>query len=232
MAASQVISNSCRPIREGEPVCYAAKMETNLLAIFLVSSVALLSPGPAVLAIISTALSQDRTRALCLAAGVMTASLMWSAAAAFGLGAIMFAHAWVVETVRILGGLYLLFLAYRSARSACLHKNLAVSKLSLTSPGAAYRRGLIIHLTNPKPVLFFGSLFALMVPAGSSPLTLIAVMGTVAAPSAIAFFGYALVFSNGAITVRYLRARRWIDGLFALVFGALGLRVLTSRLAN
>ena len=207
-------------------------MEPNLPAIFLVSAIALLSPGPAVLAIISTALSQDRLRALYLAAGVMTGSLMWSAAAAFGLGAIMFAHTWVFEAVRFFGGLYLLFLAYRSARSALLHKELTVSRMNLSSPGAAYRKGLAVHLTNPKPVLFFGSLFALVVPAGSSPTTLLTVMATVAVPSAIAFFGYALIFSHGAIAAHYLRARRWIEGMFAFAFGVFGLRVLTTRLGD
>ncbi|MEN0001158.1 MAG: hypothetical protein AAF940_09755 [Pseudomonadota bacterium] len=75
-------------------------------------------------------------------------------------------------------------------------------------------------------------LFAFMVPAGSSPATLLSVIGTVAVPSAMAFFGFALVFSKGSVVSIYAKARRWIDGAFALVFGVFASRVLTSRIVD
>ena len=126
-------------------------MDVSLPTIFVISVLALMSPGPAVLVIVGTALGQGRARALGVAMGVMTGSLLWSAAAAFGLGAIMLAHAWAFEAVRIAGGAYLLFLAYRSARSALRRGELRPSTVMVSSLRAAYLRGLAVHLTNPKP---------------------------------------------------------------------------------
>ena len=50
--------------------------------------------------------------------GVMTGSLFWSISAASGLGALMLAHAWLIEMLRYAGAAYLLYLAYKAARDA------------------------------------------------------------------------------------------------------------------
>lgn len=204
-------------------------MDVNLPAILAISVIALLSPGPAVLVITGTALSRGRAQALFVAFGVMTISLCWSATAAFGLAAIMLAHAWVFEAVRLAGGVYLLFLAWRAARSAFRDHSPVAAEARPMTLRAAYLRGMAVHLTNPKPVLFFGSLFALAVPPGAPPATLLLVMGTVAIPSLVIFCGYAFAFSIPRMVAFYGAARRWIELGFAMAFGIVGVRVLASR---
>jgi threonine efflux protein len=76
------------------------------------------SPGPSTLAIAGTAMARGRAQALALVAGIACGSWSWSVAAALGLGAVMQANAWVFEVLRYCGAGYLLFLAYKSARSA------------------------------------------------------------------------------------------------------------------
>ncbi len=56
-------------------------------------------------------------------------SLIWSISAALGLGAIMLANAWVFEIIRYFGAAYLMYLAYKSARSAFSSK--AMTRLYL-----------------------------------------------------------------------------------------------------
>jgi len=48
--------------------------------------------------------------------------------------------------------------------------------------------------------------------------------------SATVFFGYALLFSMGAFVRGYQKMRRWFEVTFALLFGAAGLKILTTRL--
>ncbi|MEM7675230.1 MAG: LysE family transporter, partial [Myxococcota bacterium] len=79
-------------------------MTVDLFVIVLVSALSLLVPGPAVLLVISTALAKGRRAALVTVLGVMAASTLWSAAAAFGMGALMLANAWALEVVRYAGG--------------------------------------------------------------------------------------------------------------------------------
>jgi threonine efflux protein len=78
-------------------------VEVNLPIILLASLIVAASPGPATLAIAGTAMRSGRKQSLALASGITTGSLFWSCAAAFGLGAVMLTHAWVLEIIRYCG---------------------------------------------------------------------------------------------------------------------------------
>ncbi|MDE4173779.1 LysE family transporter [Phaeobacter sp. PT47_59] len=203
-------------------------LEVNLPLILLAAFVASVSPGPATLALAGTSMASGRTSGLALASGITTGSLMWSVAAALGLGAVMLANAWVFEVIRYFGAAYLMFLAYRAARSALSQKNIATRSFTGGKP-TLYAKGLALHLTNPKAILFFGSLFSLGIPPGTEVAQLAIVIAAVGLQSFLVFHGYALIFSSQAMTAVYLRLRRWFEGAFAIGFGAASLKILTAR---
>jgi threonine efflux protein len=203
--------------------------DINLPLILVAALLATGSPGPATLNIAGTAMTSGRSRALAMAAGVSTGSLMWSTAAAFGLGAIMLANAWVFEAMRYLGAGYLIFLAAKSAKSALTPGDLVTRSGRYSSAGRAYASGLALHLTNPKAILFFGSLYAVGVPAQTAPLTLLTIIAAVAVQSTLVFHGYALLFSSAPAVRVYLRLRRWFESAFALAFGYAGFKILTAK---
>jgi len=203
--------------------------EVNLPLILLAAFMTSASPGPATLAIAGTSMASGRKQGLALASGILTGSLCWSVAAALGLGALMLANAWAFEIIRYVGAAYLLFLAARSARSA-MRKGEAATSIITGSLGAIYAKGLALHLTNPKAILFFGSLYAIFMPPGAPASELVKVIAAIGTQSFLIFHGYALLFSNGAIARLYARLRRWFDGVFALAFGYAGLKVLATRL--
>lgn len=131
--------------------------------------------------------------------------------------------------LKIVGGLYLLWLAWKSLRSAMTAVPLAVSTPSKRSDD---RRmvfsGLLIHLTNPKGV--FGWLATISVGmAVDAPLwvAMLIVAGGVTI-SAVGHIGYAIAFSTGRAVSIYARARRGIQLCLAAVFGAAGVRLLTT----
>ncbi|CTQ49765.1 LysE family translocator [Jannaschia donghaensis] len=206
-------------------------MDIDLTLILLAALVAGASPGPATLAIAGTAMSPGggRRAGLALAAGITCGSLTWSVAAAFGLGAVMLANAWMFEVVRYVGAGYLMWLAFKSARSALSRRALATTALSGTARGLFFK-GLALHLTNPKAVLFFGSLYAIGIPPGAAPADLAIVIAAVGVQSALTFHGYALLFSVPAMTRTYVRLRRPFEAVFAAAFGAAGVKILTARL--
>ena len=158
-----------------------------------------------------------------------TGSLTWSIAAACGLGVLMLANAWVSEVIRYLGAAYLLFLAFKSARSALSRSTVILNARSGTAR-ILYSKGLMLHLTNPKAIFFFGSLYGIGLPASATVEQLALVVLAVGALSATVFHGYALLFSLPPIVRFYTRIRRWFEGLFAVGFGLAGLRVLTLPL--
>ena len=76
------------------------------------------SPGPATLALASTGMARGRTSALALAGGILVGSGAWAIAAAAGFSAAMIANAWLADILRIVGATYILWLAFKSIRSA------------------------------------------------------------------------------------------------------------------
>lgn len=202
--------------------------EINLPLILIAALIASASPGPATLAIAGTSMTSGRKAGLALAAGITSGSLVWSISAALGLGALMLANAWAFELMRYVGAAYLLFLGLKSAKSALTPGTPATRAIAAGSLSAAYAKGLALHVTNPKAILFFGSLFAIGVPPGSNPMDLAMVIAAIGAQSFCIFHGYALMFSTRGMTATYARLRRWFEAVFALAFGAAGLKILTS----
>jgi threonine/homoserine/homoserine lactone efflux protein len=202
----------------------------NLPLILAAGLIACSTPGPATLAIASTSMTLGRRLGLALAAGVATGSVMWSCAAAFGLGTLMLANAWVFQGMRYLGGGYLLYLAWKAARSAMRTRPIVADNAAYTSATQAYLKGLALHLTNPKAILFFGSLYAIGIPAHEPPRALAIVVAALAAQSLIVFHGYALIFSSAPMARGYLRLRRGFETALAVAFGAAGLKILFSRM--
>lgn len=204
----------------------------NLPLILAAALVAAGSPGPATLAIANASMAHGRRAGLALASGVTTGSLCWSVVAAFGLGAVMLAHAWLFEAARYLGAGYLIFLACKSARQALRpHQDAVPGTLDAPTGSRAFRRGLALHLTNPKAILFFGSLYSIGVPKGASAGDLLWIILAVGVQGAVIFHGYALLFSNRHMVNCYLRLRRLFEAVFAAAFAAAGVKILTSRIS-
>lgn len=204
--------------------------DINLPVILFAAFLAAGSPGPATLTIAGTSMSSGRTAGLALASGVTTGSFVWSVSAAFGLGAIMAANAWLFEVFRYVGAAYLGWLALKAARSAWMGTRLSTRPLPPIAPARAYAKGLALHLTNPKAVLFFGALYAIGIPPGTPPGALVTVILAVGIQSLIMFHLYALIFPSAPMTMLYARAKRGFETFFALSFGAIAFTVLTTEI--
>lgn len=203
--------------------------DVNIPLILLAAFVASASPGPATLALAGTSMASGRASGFALASGITTGSLIWSVAAALGLGTLMLANAWIFEIIRYLGAIYLVFLAYKAARSAFSKRDI-VSNPLIGSKRTLYAKGLFLHLTNPKAILFFGSLYSLGLPPDISAKNLGLVVFAIGVQSFIIFHGYALLFSSARIACFYLRMRRWVEGAFAIGFGAASFKILTAKI--
>ncbi|WP_298496489.1 LysE family translocator [uncultured Maritimibacter sp.] len=203
---------------------------SELAPILVVWAVGVASPGPAILALISTGLGAGRRAALGVALGIMCGSAFSAISAGLGLGAVMMANAWSVEILRYAGAGYLLFLALKSARNAL--RPGAKALRPVTDPvsfARGWRKGALVHLTNPKAVFFWGSLYAVVL-SPDAPVTDIVELGVgCMTVSALVVLGYAVAFSTPRIAGLYLSARRWFEGAFAGLFGFAAVSVLLTR---
>lgn len=126
-----------------------------LLPAYLAYVVTIASPGPSNMAILELALRRGRDAALAFAAGVVTVSWTWALLAATSLSAVLFRHPWLLDGVKTVGGLYLLWLGWRAASAAQRSGIHEASERSPETRGLAslYARGVLMHLANPKAVI-------------------------------------------------------------------------------
>ena len=202
----------------------------SLLALYGVYLLAVASPGPSTMMIMGVAMSQGRGAALALASGVVTGSMTWALLTAAGLSAVLLRYAHAITAIKIAGGIYLLYLAYRCARSAVAGVTAAQVDAAMPAPqsaGTLYRRGLLMHLSNPKAILTWIALMSMGVQAGQPPGTLAAIAGGCTLIGVAVFGGYALVFSTAPAVRAYRRARRPIEALLAGCLGLAGIKTLS-----
>ena len=188
------------------------------------------SPGPATMGIAGTAMTSGRTSALAFALGILAGSASWGIAAALGLSAIMLANAWIFELIRYAGAAYLGWLAIKALKNAA---NPAAAKMGTPFSGSAtslFSKGAAIHITNPKAILSWGSIYAIVAPSDATPGLLFGYFGLLYAGSILIFIGYAFLFSSPAMVRGYARARRWFDLAFAGFFGFASFKILTAKL--
>ncbi|MGB0844230.1 MAG: LysE family translocator [Alphaproteobacteria bacterium] len=201
----------------------------SLVFAYTMYLIATLSPGPANLAIAGTSMRFGRTAGLSIALGVILGSLTWGVLAAIGLSAFLLSYGWLMNLLRVVGGLYLLWLAYKALKSASSNNGLAIEKAQKHPNYKSYfLKGLAIHLTNPKSIFAWLAIIAVGVgEAGTTLTSFIVVVGCWLMGICI-FSGLALLFSTESMARTYLSFRRWIDGLTGLVFGFAGLSLMLS----
>ncbi len=189
------------------------------------------SPGPATLGIASTSMALGRRAGVIFALGILTGGATWGIAAALGMSALMMANAWVFEVLRYVGAAYLIYLAMKSLRSAMSEKPGLTGKAQAGTPWRIYTKGVLVHLTNPKAILSWGAIYAITLPPNASGADLAFMFCFLYSGGALVFLSYAFLFSSQKVVQGYTRLRRWFEGAFALLFGAAGLKILTTRVA-
>lgn len=193
--------------------------------------IATVSPGPAIIAIIATSVSQGRRAGVTLAMGVLTGSYTWALLTASGLSAIVGTYGHAIIVLKIAGGCYLLWLAFNALRSAVKPTHaITTAAPRPTSMKRLYFKGLGIHLTNPKAIFSWIMLISLGMPVGAPAYATAVFIAGCMVLGLIVFGGMALIFSLGPVNRAYVRGRRLIEGLMAGFFAFAGLRLLTAKI--
>lgn len=195
--------------------------------------IATASPGPAILAIIATSVSQGRKAGLALAFGVLTGSYIWAILTASGLSAVVRTYGHAIIVLKVIGGLYLLWLAwnaFRAARKSQEAYRAQLATLPALSPRRQYLKGLGIHITNPKAIFNWIMLTSLGMPPGAPSGVMTTFIAGCMVIGVAVFLGFALLFSLAVINGAYLKSRRAIEALMAGFFAFAGLKLLTTKL--
>lgn len=151
-------------------------MSLETWALFCVTEMVLcFTPGPAVLLVVSLALTHGARAGLAASVGILGANAGYFVLSATGLGALLLASWELFFLIKWLGAAYLVWLGLRMLVSRS--RRLAPPDAAERTRLAPLRHGLITQGANPKALVFFTALLPQFVdPAGDIP-TQIAVLG-------------------------------------------------------
>lgn len=195
----------------------------QVIALVSALSLAILTPGPAIIATVQTAFAHGRENALPYALGLACGASLWCIAALFGLALVFKLHPGWFAGLKIFGGFYLLWFAW----------GLWAASTRPLPPAAGGAKGFVggiaLNLSNPKPALFYAALILSVFPDVLTP----ARQGLVYAIClATELFWYALVavlMSTAPMRSRYFAAKFWIDRAASLAMALLGLLLIVKH---
>lgn len=202
---------------------------TVLLSVLAVHTVAMVSPGPNFLIVTQTAVSRSRREGVFAALGIVAAGVVWPSAALLGVELIFTATPWLYWSIKLFGGAYLIYVGIKSWRQAgCVPADSGDGAAGV-SAWRAFRLGFITNVANPKAAIFFGSIFAAVLPP-QLPLWMHAAVIAVVLGNALWWYtGLALFFSTPRAQRGYLKAKRTLDYLTGGFFIFVGVRLMLSK---
>ncbi|UMP06868.1 LysE family translocator [Amycolatopsis sp. EV170708-02-1] len=194
----------------------------TIVGVYLAAAV---TPGPNFFYVAHTASTHSRRAALFAALGVATGSALLAGAGVLGATVLLGRWDRFDHALRLVCALYLAYLGAKILWS--LRKTTeAQPGLAVSTWKQSYTRGLLTITTNPKAMIFFGSVLTALLPSTTAPGIRVAVVVAIAAASLCWHSVLALTFSFGPVRRVYDRMKRPFDLLSGVIFLALGASVI------
>jgi len=204
----------------------------DYLLFLLICLVATFSPGPAVLLAVKNSASYGLRKALWGVGGNVAAMITMASLSAAGLGALISASEALYQLVKILGGLYLIYLGIKTwcakdkASNSHSHLCEGVSRYKLF--GEAYAVGV----TNPKAVVFYTALFPQFIAFEHSVAQqFVTLTMTFAFFSFLALSIYALAANRLRVLLMKEKVRKVFNRVTGGIFIGFGLSLMASNKA-
>lgn len=206
-------------------------MDVNWVAFVGVVMVAYLVPGPDFVVVLRAA-TRGRRSGVAAALGAQTGLCVHVAMSVVGLSVLLSRHPELLTTVRVLGGIYLLYLAGRLVVPTFRPARREEQRTPDERPSdrSSFAQGFLTNVLNPKAVLFFAAVLPQFVSGPAPTWVQVSVLG--ALDVVLGLVAWALVVVVGARLgglLRRDRVRRWWDRVTGAGLGLLGGGLLATR---
>jgi len=133
-------------------------MRLDIWIVFLLATtLASLTPGPAVLAVVATALRAGAGAAWSFVAGIMTANLVYFGLAAIGLQVLLASDS-LFQAVRWVGAGYLVWMGARALFGRAHTVDIAAATSPALPGWTLFRQAVLLQATNPKAYIYLAAL--------------------------------------------------------------------------
>lgn len=191
----------------------------------VLAAVLTIIPGLDTALVLRSALSQGRRHAVATAAGICSGAFAWGAAAAIGATALLAASEFAFTVLKLAGAAYLVGMG--ALMIAGTFRRRSDEEPDIPRPGgsivAAYGRGALTNLLNPKVGVFYIAVIPQFIPAGAPPLPMGLLLALVHVLESLVWFG-AIIAATG-FARRWLqgqRVKRWVDRVTGVVLTGFG----------
>lgn len=200
----------------------------DVLAAFCAAALLLaFLPGPDNLFVLTQSAMHGASTGLVLTLGLCTGLVVYSVAVAFGVAAVFEATPQAFTALKTAGAAYLLYLAHGALRA----EPAPLDGGARVDPRQAYRRGIVMNLTNPKIAVFFIAFLPQFTsPARGSVSTQLLVLGGLFILCSLAAF--AIIASAAGLLSGWLRrsdrGQVILNRVAAVVFVGLAIKLVTT----
>ena len=218
---------------------------SDVASLAVVAGLLTIIPGLDTALVIRTAVTQGRSRAFAVALGIMTGILIWGAAAAVGISALLVASRLAYDAIRVAGAIYLACLGVtmilRTRRvsgtardDAARHGGAGCPAVPPRPTEDAFRcwlRGTTTNLLNPKIGVFYVAILPQFIPTHAPHLLMgLALAGVHDAEGIIWFTTLISAVHLGRRFLDSNAARKIMDRVTGLVLVGFGVKLaLSSR---
>lgn len=194
---------------------------------------AVMSPGPDFAMVLKASLTTTRREALTLSLGIASGIMIHVGYCLLGVAYFMQKSPAVFHVVKVLGGVYLIWMGITALMSAFRKSQLTgASPVSLARKKPklhlleAFGQGFVTNVLNPKATMFFLSLFSQVV-SPDSPTWLKFVYGGEMTLVTFLWFGsLSYLLTRPGWHQKFVRTQRQINGVMGALLLGLGLRVV------
>lgn len=132
-------------------------MIETIIPFLMAAALLAISPGPDNIYVLTQSVVNGRASGLATTAGLISGCIVHTSLVAFGVSAAIAASTYIFLAIKIIGAVYLLFLAYKVFRSdsSITIENGAPKKSYL----ALFKQGVLMNILNPKVTIFFLAFF-------------------------------------------------------------------------
>lgn len=198
----------------------------SILSLSGLAMISLISPGPDFAVVVKNSLVYSRKTALLTAFGITLGQLVHVTYILLGLGFVIAETPWLLFSIKCLGAGYLLYIGFKGLRAKKMASILGSPHHKHDiSPLSAIRSGFLTNALNPKCMLFFVSLFSVVIDP-NVPFVIMLIYGAIIFVETLAWFGFVAFCLSGKRTREKFNAvGHWIERITGGVLMALGVRL-------
>ena len=203
-------------------------MTEGLLAVLSIAgaiTLGAMSPGPSFVLVARTSVARSRADGLAMALAMGVGGVLFAVLALAGVQVVLATVPMLYGILKVLGGVYLGYLAWALWRHAA-------QPIELEKTGASSRRsfwlGLATQVSNPKTAVVYASVFVSLLPKEMPLWAMLVLPAVIFCIEAGWYSIVALALSAPSPRAAYLRSKTWIDRAAGTVMALLGIRLILS----